>query len=87
MSSTIRLTSKRQATFPVEVCEALGLEPGDEIELIPVTREGERCWHLRPKKLPDRSWLGSLQKYGAKVKEHSMAAIRESIERGRTKGR
>jgi len=42
MSSTIKLTSKRQATFPVEVCRQLDLRAGDEIELIPRVQDGDQ---------------------------------------------
>ena len=33
------------------------------------------------------SWLGSLGKYGASVKQHDMGSIRRSIARGRGPGR
>ena len=80
--ATIKLTSKRQATFPVEVCEALGLEPGDEIELAPRSEDGERIWILRPKHAGRRSWLGSLRRYG-RGRDHSLEVIRASVARGR----
>lgn len=42
----IKLTSKRQATLPREVCEALGVEAGARLELSPGEVPGE--WRLRP---------------------------------------
>lgn len=30
----VKITSKRQVTFPAKVLEALGVEPGDQLELI-----------------------------------------------------
>ncbi|MFP4257559.1 MAG: AbrB/MazE/SpoVT family DNA-binding domain-containing protein [Desulfovermiculus sp.] len=33
MSHTIKLTSKRQATFPVQLCREIGIQPGDELVL------------------------------------------------------
>ena len=42
----ITLTSKRQATFPTEVCEAMNLKPGARLEIEPGTGPGE--WVIRP---------------------------------------
>ena len=52
----IKITSKRQATFPKHVLESLGVEPGDQIEL----RETEEGYVLRPRRI-DLSLLGGLQ--------------------------
>ena len=87
MSTTIRLTTKRQATFPQELCESLGLAPGDEIELVPRIENGQRIWMLQPKKKPDRPWIGALRKYAKGVTDHSMEGIRESIRKGRSASR
>jgi bifunctional DNA-binding transcriptional regulator/antitoxin component of YhaV-PrlF toxin-antitoxin module len=78
----ITLTSKRQATFPVRLCEELNLSPGDLIEVEAAELSGERVWVLRPRKMTARPWLGCL---GTKtqVEEHSMAAVRTSIAAGR----
>ncbi len=84
VAATIRLTSKRQATFPKELCEALELKPGDALELSPRIEGGERVWILRRKDRPDRPWLGRLKHYAESVDDHSMSAIRESIEKGRS---
>ena len=83
MSLTIKLTSKRQATFPADLLEDLGLGPGDEVELVPMVEDGERVWILRKHAAPDRAWMGSLRRYAAGVDDHSMEAMRESIRKGR----
>ena len=78
----LRLTSKRQATFPVETCEALRIGPGDTVELEPTLIDGERVWLLRPRRLPKRPWLACLRGKTA-VSNHSMEAIRRSIAAGK----
>ena len=46
----IKVTSKRQVTFPARVLDALGVGPGDHIEL----DEGPDGYLLRPRRLnPD----------------------------------
>jgi len=82
--SAITLTSKRQATFPVRVCNDLNLRPGDVIELEAVQLAGERVWVLRPQKPPQRPWLGCLARKTA-VTNHSLDAVRASIAAGRKK--
>ena len=42
----ITLTSKRQATFPLEVCEAMRLKPGARLEIVPGAAPDE--WVIRP---------------------------------------
>ena len=42
----ITLTSKRQATFPAEVCKAMDLLPGSRLEIVPGSTPHE--WILRP---------------------------------------
>ena len=81
---TVKLSSKRQATFPRGVCESLGLKPGDEIVLEPTITDGEESWALRPAKARQRPWLHRLNRY-AKGKDHSMESIRTSIAIGRQK--
>lgn len=76
--SAITLTTKRQATFPVQVCDDLNLRPGDIIELEAVELAGERVWVLRPQKPPPRPWLGCLAQKTA-VADHSLDAVRASI--------
>ena len=52
----IRITSKRQVTFPAHVLEALGVGPGDQLELL----EGPDGYTLRAKRI-DVSRLGGLR--------------------------
>jgi bifunctional DNA-binding transcriptional regulator/antitoxin component of YhaV-PrlF toxin-antitoxin module len=81
--TTLTLTSKRQATFPKETCEALGLKPGDVIELDSRDEEGTKVWILRPRPARERSWVACLGPLAKAVGNHSMAAVRESISAGR----
>ena len=83
MPKTIKLTSKRQATLPAELCKDLALEPGDEIELCPVLNKGKPQWIMQKRELPVRHWQGTLRKYADGVSNHSIDAIRESILKGR----
>jgi bifunctional DNA-binding transcriptional regulator/antitoxin component of YhaV-PrlF toxin-antitoxin module len=84
--TTLTLTSKRQATFPKETCDALGLKPGDVIELEARQEGGVKVWVLRPQAARTREWLGCLGSHAKKVTSHSMDAIRESIAAGRKVG-
>lgn len=52
----IKVTSKRQVTFPMEVLEALGVKPGDRIELL----EGPDGFLLRRRRI-DASRLAPLR--------------------------
>ena len=52
----VRITSKRQVTFPKHVLDALGVGPGDQLELL----EGSDGYTLRPKRI-DLSKLGYLR--------------------------
>jgi bifunctional DNA-binding transcriptional regulator/antitoxin component of YhaV-PrlF toxin-antitoxin module len=82
----IKLTSKRQATFPRDLCEAMGLEPGDAVLVEEKVVDGERLWVLRRAKDIDWSWFGSLRQY-AKGKPHDMGSIRASIGKALGRGR
>jgi bifunctional DNA-binding transcriptional regulator/antitoxin component of YhaV-PrlF toxin-antitoxin module len=83
---TIQLTSKRQATFPVEVCEALQIRPGDRIGLVPRRgADGAVSWELHPVRMRKRAWVGAFRAQ-AQGKAHDMAAVRKSIARGRAEG-
>lgn len=80
----LKLTTKRQATFPVETCHALGIQPGDTLEMESRELEGETVWILKPRPALDFSWIGSLKGKGTKTPaNHSMEAIRRSIATGR----
>ena len=43
----VRITSKRQVTFPARVLATLGVKPGDQLEL----HEGPNGFLLRPRRL------------------------------------
>ena len=43
----VKITSKRQVTFPARVLDALGVGPGDRLELI----EGSDGFRLRPQRI------------------------------------
>ena len=78
MTQTIRLTSKRQATFPVQLCRELGVDAGDDLILERKKIGNEFAWILKPKKNIESKWFASLHKY-AEDKDNSMESIRASI--------
>lgn len=81
--ASIKITSKRQVTFPVALCKDMGLEPGDRLDLESRFVEGEQVWVIRPQ--ADKfSWIGALKGYG-KNRPHDMKKIRRSIARGQRK--
>ena len=81
--TAIKITSKRQATFPAELCGDLGIEPGDQVMLEALLIDGKKVWTIQPVKheIVDE-WFGSLSKY-AKGKSHDMDDIKDSIIKGR----
>lgn len=52
----VKITSKRQVTFPARVLDAMGAKPGDKLELT----EGPDGFILRPRRI-DYSRLGTLR--------------------------
>ena len=52
----VKITSKRQVTFPARVLDALGVGPGDQLEIV----EGPDGFALRPRRI-DLSRLGTLR--------------------------
>ena len=74
----IKVSSKRQATFPKQVCESLGIQPGDEIFLDRRVESDEEVWILKSSKEIIRPWLGSLRQF-AHGKSHDMDSIRTSV--------
>ncbi len=84
---SIRLTAKRQATFPKELCEDMKLEPGDTVLVDQKVVDGERVWVLRPAREIDTSWFGCLRRYGKRKKRHDMESIRKSIAKAMKHGR
>ena len=79
---SVKITAKRQATFPSETCQALGIAPGDIVDVEPRLIDYEQVWVLRPRRVPDRSWVGSLRDE-IKTGDHAMESIRRSIAAGR----
>jgi bifunctional DNA-binding transcriptional regulator/antitoxin component of YhaV-PrlF toxin-antitoxin module len=67
--SLIKLTSKRQGTFPVEVCRQLGVGPGDSLRIESIGEGDDRVWVLKPAKEVRPAWLGRLKRYAAKASE------------------
>ncbi len=78
MAHTVKLTSKRQATLPVQVCRELGLKPGDELVLEKKQVADDVFWTLRPKTRSFSHWFGRLRGY-ASDKSHDMKDVRASI--------
>lgn len=81
---TMTLTAKRQATLPREVCEELGIHPGDQLDLERAVVDGHPVWVMKPHRL-DWSWIGAVT-----VPEgisHDLDDIRASIERGAAEDR
>jgi bifunctional DNA-binding transcriptional regulator/antitoxin component of YhaV-PrlF toxin-antitoxin module len=83
----LTLTAKRQATFPLETCQSLGLQPGDSIELEARTEAAGKVWVLRPRPSRARRWVGSLAAFGTAASDHSLEAVRASIAAGRKRER
>ncbi len=73
----IKITSKRQATLPAELCTDLGLHPGDRVHIEKRIIDGKRAWVLVPK-TSGKGWFGSLRRY-ARGKRHDMEKIRKAI--------
>ncbi len=78
MIQTIKLTSKRQATFPVQLCKELGVKVGEELLLERKEIDGDIAWIIKPKKVVSKKWFGALKKY-TQGKEHDIESIRASI--------
>ncbi|MBN2449040.1 MAG: AbrB/MazE/SpoVT family DNA-binding domain-containing protein [Lentisphaeria bacterium] len=76
---TIKVTAKRQATLPAEMCQDLDLHPGDRLALERRRIDGEPAWIVRPVgKGKVASWFRALRSF-ASGKSHAMADIRRSI--------
>ena len=82
----VKVTAKRQVTFPRKVCESIGIRAGDEIVLERRNLGDGEVWCLRSERRPERAWLGALRGY-ARGKEHGMDAVRDSIYRGLGSGK
>ncbi len=78
----LKITSKRQVTFPAEVCRDLGVREGQAVYLVKRTIEDQSCWVLQTRRPDKENWFGALQSY-AGSKKHDIRSIRASIEKGR----
>ena len=82
----IRLTAKRQATLPRQLCEELRVRPGDALVVDARVVGGERVWVLKPAAAVDAPWFARLKRY-ARGKRHDLASVRKSVEKARRDGR
>ncbi len=78
MTQTIKLTSKRQVTFPAQLCRELGVKAGEELILEKRKIENKAAWIIKPKKGITTKWFGGLNRY-AHNQDHDMKSIRTSI--------
>ncbi len=82
----IKLTAKRQATFPKELCDEMHLAPGHAIQLEPAILGGRRVWVLSPPAAPiSLSWVGSLRRY-AQTGSSDMDSVRTKIAEAMARG-
>lgn len=77
---TIRITAKRQATLPKDLCEDMGVGPGDDLQVQRRVIDGQEVWVLAAGR-PDWSWVGCARPFAA-GKEHDWAAVEASIAKG-----
>lgn len=82
----IKMSAKRQATFPKQVCDSLGVQPGEDLLLDRRMENDREVWVLKPAKEVARPWLGCLREY-ASGKEHNLDRIRESVSLSRASER
>ena len=69
----LKITSKRQVTFPKRVLDALGVKPGDKLEI----REGPVGFTLHPRRI-DLSKLAPLKgKIGPNPSPFTLEDVRE----------
>lgn len=86
--TTVKITSKRQATLPKALCDEMRVQPGDSLIVERRRIENEDAWVIRPAPgsgeggLNRFGWVGSLKRY-AVGKSHDMASVRRSIEESR----
>jgi bifunctional DNA-binding transcriptional regulator/antitoxin component of YhaV-PrlF toxin-antitoxin module len=80
--TVIRLTAKRQATLPKQLCEEMSLRPGDALVVDQRMVDGRRVWLLSPAARIETPWFGSLKRYG-QGKRHDMESVRAGIARAR----
>jgi bifunctional DNA-binding transcriptional regulator/antitoxin component of YhaV-PrlF toxin-antitoxin module len=75
---TVKLTSKRQATFPVALCEELGVRPGDDLSLERREVDGAPAWIIRTRVSGGLPGFAALRRF-AVGKSRDISDIRRSI--------
>lgn len=84
MSLKLKMTAKRQVTFPAAVCETLAVYPGDTLVLREEQAEGRRVWMIEAEPQPDRArWMGALRPYAAHKASHALSDIRAAVAKKR----
>lgn len=78
MQNIIRITSKRQATLPAQLCKDMDIKPGDDLILERHFMNGSLVWVLRSPQVGSCPWYGKLKAYAA-GKSHDIESIRQSI--------
>ncbi|MDK3159954.1 AbrB/MazE/SpoVT family DNA-binding domain-containing protein [Kamptonema cortianum] len=82
---TIKISSKRQATLPVELCRQMNLKQGDRLHVYPEKKKGKIVWRLSPIPPDEPRWFASLRpEVSGAQRDHSMSEIRKSIARRRS---
>lgn len=75
----MKMTAKRQVTFPRQLCEEMRLQPGDAIQIEQTEIDGRAVWVLSPPPPPLKlTWVGSLHRY-AKGVDFDMTTVRKKI--------
>jgi bifunctional DNA-binding transcriptional regulator/antitoxin component of YhaV-PrlF toxin-antitoxin module len=82
----IRLTAKRQATLPRQLCDELKVRAGDSLLVDARMVKGERVWLLKPAHEVETPWFARLGRY-ASGKRHDLPSIRRSVDKARRDGR
>jgi bifunctional DNA-binding transcriptional regulator/antitoxin component of YhaV-PrlF toxin-antitoxin module len=84
MAQKLKMTAKRQVTFPVAVCESLAVYPGDTLVLRDGRAGGRRVWTIEAEARPnDEPWLGALRPYAERKTSHALPDIRAAVARKR----
>jgi len=84
MAQKLKITAKRQVTFPAAVCEALAVYPGDTLVLRDGLAGGRRVWTIEAEARPNNeSWLGALRPYAERKTSHALSDIRAVVARKR----
>jgi bifunctional DNA-binding transcriptional regulator/antitoxin component of YhaV-PrlF toxin-antitoxin module len=79
--ATIKITAKRQATLPRELCRELNLDPGDAVNVEKRTVGGVAVWCLIPPRKKRLACFGALRK-AARGKRHDLQSMRKAIAKG-----